>query len=105
MRRLEWITRPALGLTARLRRAAPIAHGSLVDLLYPPQCAWCKADLAAAADDISLCDDCRAELAPPVGNWCARCSAAISYAPEVGEDCIYCRGRQFRFDRALALGN
>jgi ComF family protein len=105
MQRLDWITRPALGLATRLRHATPPAYGQLVDLLYPPQCSWCKDDIPAADDDIALCDDCRILLAPPITPCCCRCSAAISYVPGMGEDCIHCRWRQYRFKRVVALAN
>jgi ComF family protein len=105
MQRLDWITRPAIGLTTRFRRAMPGFSGQLVDLLYPPQCAWCEADIHSATDSIALCADCRTKLAPPIEQQCQRCSAALAYVPEHGEDCIYCRATQFRFQRVVAMGN
>jgi ComF family protein len=105
MQRLGWLTRPAVELSTRLRRAAPAACGRFIDLLYPPQCSWCKADISEPSDGIALCDDCRRQIAPPVANWCHRCSAAIFYVAEVGEDCIYCRGQQFHWQRVVAMGN
>jgi ComF family protein len=105
MQRLDWITRPAIELTTRFRRATPAMRGQLVDLLYPPQCAWCEADIPAATDAIALCADCRTKLAPPIEHQCQRCSAALAYVPEFGEDCMYCRASQFRFQRVVAMGN
>ncbi|MCC7084794.1 MAG: ComF family protein [Pirellulales bacterium] len=105
MQRLDQIIRPAHALRMLLCRATPEVCGQLADLIYPPRCAWCRGDIHSASDTIALCHDCRAKLAPPLEHRCQRCSAAIAYLPEVGEDCIHCRASQFRFHRVVALGN
>lgn len=105
MQRLDWITRPTLGIAARLRRGSPLFSKQLVNLLYPPQCSWCKADLPAPQDDIALCDLCRHELAPLPAHLCGRCSAAHSNLPGLKENCVYCRQQKYRFERVVALAN
>jgi ComF family protein len=76
---------------------------ALLDLVYPAQCAMCRIDLAAAADGVSLCDECRRRLLPPVGGWCPRCSAPLERNEAQRADCVHCRGQKYHWDAAVAL--
>ncbi len=81
------------------------ARGATIDLLFPPRCISCTAELSDCLDDIMLCDDCRAKL--PLIEWpvCPRCAAAVPTAGGVQLECSHCRGDNLRFGRTVALGS
>ncbi len=78
---------------------------STLDLLFPPSCAACYADMEEMPDRIFLCQTCR-DLVPRV-TWpvCRRCAARVPTIPGDVSECGHCRGDKLRFDRALALGS
>lgn len=67
----------------------------LAGLLYPPLCALCDARCPGA-----VCGACETKLELVDGEACRRCGAAI-----LGRACGECRGREFVFARAAALGH
>ena len=87
------------------------------DLVYPPQCVFCEAELPESpADDIALCAECRTKLAPSQQATCPRCGAALDQLPPnpiadvvnspavVAADCRHCRGTKFAFATVISLG-
>jgi predicted amidophosphoribosyltransferase len=71
---------------------------SLLDLLYPRECAGCGTRILEAGQ-LAFCPGCDGHLewiAPPS---CPRCGAGLT-----GERCGECEGRDFRFAGATALG-
>lgn len=75
----------------------------VVDLVYPPCCAWCEVDLDGAARRERFCEACLRELGAAAEYRCPKCAAAV--APTfTGNDCPWCREHELRFDRAFALG-
>jgi len=74
-----------------------------LDLLFPPRCACCRAELSDDRDDILLCDDCRLLLGPESGPWCGRCGA-IGAAEDSQGGCLLCRDTPLRFDAVIPLG-
>jgi ComF family protein len=88
-----------------LKRWLGRARGAAVDLLLPPRCGSCGADVATVDGAVPLCDECRESL--PLTDWavCPRCSAAVTDVDAGAPDCIHCRGVKLRFDRTLALGS
>lgn len=71
---------------------------ALLDLLYPRECAACRARITEP-DRLAFCAGCEGRLewiAPPA---CPRCGAAASRGT-----CRECEGREFRFAGATALG-
>jgi ComF family protein len=83
-----------------------LAHGcgAAIDLLFPPRCVACAADLPEADSGVMLCRDCR-ELLPLI-EWpvCARCAAQVPATDGVELPCNHCRGDKLRFNRTIALG-
>lgn len=75
----------------------------LVDLVYPSQCAYCRDDLPATADDILLCGACRQRMSPPVESWCPRCSAPLQGSAGWEHDCVHCKDQKFEWGAAVAL--
>lgn len=87
------------------RRAA----AGVGELLYPRQCAFCGAELAAVGegDDHSphrLCESCLDLLAPPVDAACPFCAAPTPTIDAERGRCSLCEGKRFYFDRVHALG-
>jgi len=87
---------PGLGLTFRLVRLG-------ADLLLPPACNFCGAELPSLAESQLFCSACRqAFQALPVA-VCRRCAAPVP-ADHREDDCPRCRNRRYQFQAAVALG-
>jgi ComF family protein len=96
---------------------AKAARRGVADLLFPPSCAQCAAELddSAGADrGVMLCDDCRAEMEIFSEPMCVRCGAPlppilfrhpdVAPSPPTPDGCYHCSGRRLWFDEAIALG-
>lgn len=75
----------------------------LLDLLFPPACPLCCADLAAASPS-GFCPDCLAGIHPLTSPCCPRC--ALPYATENGSDhlCETCLRDEPPFNRVTTIG-
>lgn len=84
-------------VAARACRAEPLLWA--VNLVLPPECAWC---LQSVADGQRLCEPCRAVFTEQA-SCCQRCAMPM---PEVVDrtSCVRCRDQGWRFDRVIALG-
>lgn len=91
-------TTPA-ALWRRSRKAAKTG----LNLLYPPRCVNCDADLAAASGP-PLCLDCRQRLVPAHGPACQRCGARIPKGFNSEQGCMHCQGRRLRLTSVVAFG-
>jgi ComF family protein len=91
-------------LVQSLRRNARRLVSAGLDLLYPPRCACCGADLRPSDDGILLCRDCRLVLAPESWPGCPRCGAAGSTEGDRLVGCPLCRGVSLRFDTVIVMG-
>ncbi len=71
---------------------------STVDLLFPPQCAWCH---VPAGIDQRLCQACRGRLVSEYYR-CQKCAAPL---PRVlpNADCVRCRTGKWRFTSVITL--
>ena len=85
------------------RRAAGFVAGGL-NLLFPPRCACCNADLSQRHDGLHLCADCRRQLGPVAWPCCRRCGAAGAADHDPPERCLLCRDTPLRFDTVIPLG-
>ena len=70
------------------------------DLLYPPCCLVCRADLADAVAWPHLCGECAEQLRETAVATCLRCGASTG---PYGK-CMWCRRRRYGFDSVLRLG-
>jgi ComF family protein len=75
-----------------------------LNLLFPPRCAYCDAELSVVEDDLLLCDPCRGALAPENWAYCLRCGAAVSTDQPAPDSCEMCQGVRLKFDRVVSLG-
>jgi predicted amidophosphoribosyltransferase len=76
-----------------------------MDLLFPPRCVACAAEIGTRRRDVMLCSDCYSRL--PLTDWpvCPRCAAPVPAAEGVQLACSHCRRDKLRFDRTVALGS
>lgn len=87
-----------LGCLAMTRFAAATRLSSFLDLIYPPECAWCQAPCELTE---RLCDGCRARFVSGYYR-CHKCAAPL---PQVlpNHDCARCRQARWRFSRVITL--
>src|SRR5690242_2766882 len=85
------------GGRARVSSAARLVGGGVLDLIFPPSCVSCAAELedrVARQTDVALCDECIEKIELFYEPMCPRCGAPV---PSVGarkpEGCYRCRGR------------
>lgn len=71
-----------------------------LNLLFPPRCVYCDADLAENRDGLLLCANCRLLLGPESWPCCPACGAAGQ--PE--GNCSWCRKAPLKFDTVITLG-
>lgn len=77
-----------------------------LDLLYPPACLGCRAELESH-NQATFCDDCLSRVPFLRGPTCRKCSAPVpALVPSVAgrEFCPRCAGIKLWFDDAIALG-
>jgi len=74
------------------------------DLLFPPTCVTCTAEIITAPDRIQLCDACRRDFIDP-SRSCEYCGAGIAEGLNPAERCMHCRGTKFKFHTVIRLGH
>src|SRR6476659_1702742 len=97
--------------------AAKVVGCGLADLLFPPSCASCAAELdeSASADrGVRLCETCLEGMEIFSEPMCVRCGAPVPRAvsvenqlaanPQMHAGCYRCSGRKLWFDETIALG-
>ena len=75
-------------------------------LLLPPTCVFCSADLVRTRTGQRLCDGCRQLFRAWSGPFCRRCGHKIPDAASATDvdQCIRCRTRKYAFHGVLSLG-
>lgn len=76
-----------------------------IDLIYPPHCACCNAELAETERLADLCQECQKRLIPALWNSCPRCGGMIEGLATTQDGCNACAGTPFYFETAVALGD
>lgn len=76
-----------------------------IDLLFPPRCLHCDAELPAQRQPSLLCEPCCLLFGPEAWLGCRRCGAlqAVESCQDYG-DCLNCHDRTFHFQRVIPLG-
>lgn len=76
-----------------------------LDLIAPPMCCRCFCAIEERRSTAaSLCENCIAELCPPVESICRRCAAPAATASIDESGCWRCRTTRFRFTETVGLG-
>jgi ComF family protein len=86
------------------RRWSRALGRGMADLVFPPRCAGCDAELAAPVAGPLLCTKCLTAIVSRDVPRCDRCGARI-FAADGPDDCRECARFELRFDAAVALGN
>jgi ComF family protein len=77
---------------------------AVVDLVFPPRCVCCDAELPADAAAAGLvCQTCYHRLGPEVWVGCRRCGAELRDGGP-SADCAACRASRLKFDAVCPLG-
>jgi len=78
-----------------------------LDLLFPPICVSCQADLDGEELKLSLCQACGEQIQKQTVAWptCRRCGSRVPEIPGAVSECGHCRDDKLRFDRVLTLGS
>lgn len=95
-----------MGIASFWNRARSIGNGTfsqLGDVLFPNVCSYCDVDLDVEVTR-RICDACLPRLSESPTHRCPKCAARCAETFQSGE-CPWCRGRDFRFDGAYALGH
>lgn len=88
------------------RIPATFLHTAL-DLVFPPACAGCGAEMFDRREGMTsapFCDACLDELVLFAGPTCGQCGAPVPDMSDALVRCVRCRGRKLWFDRTVALG-
>jgi len=89
----------------RLRRwTSAAASRFALNLLFPPRCARCDADLGQSNDELLLCRQCQEALTPEAWSGCRRCGATTPRELPARQRCAWCEAMRLRMDRAVVLG-
>jgi len=81
------------------------AIGSVTDVVYPPVCAFCSAELDGAfeTDAVRLCSSCRSDFEAE-HEACFCCGVPIGPHINPADGCSRCSSRDFRFKRVFRIG-
>ena len=91
-------------VASRISRWAGHWRDGGLDLLFPPRCGYCDAELSSAEDGLLLCSPCRGLLAPEDWTCCRRCGGPVSPDQPAPRWCEMCDGARLKFDSAVSLG-
>ena len=75
-----------------------------LDLLFPPSCVSCDAELEETNASGQLCEMCREALLAPQMSVCLRCGARVPELTGLTAACPHCESDKLRFDNTLSLG-
>ena len=90
--------------TGHVRRAANDLMRACRDLLYPPRCVHCDADLPDHDRAWLLCGDCLAKLGPAMWHGCRRCGGELLEGRPAPDRCPSCQDTKLWFDSVTPLG-
>lgn len=74
------------------------------DLVFPPQCVFCRREEEFARGATELCGPCSAVLSDAAAHRCGRCASACSEIDLARGDCNACRDTRLAFQEARAAG-
>jgi ComF family protein len=105
-----------LGRQVDVRRAGLLLQRGAANLVFPPSCVSCDAELdeeCVAESGVAICSACVEQMEFFAGPACNLCGAPTPFAAQVDVEirpvrkeagCYRCRGRKLWFDSTIALG-
>jgi len=95
-----------LGPAVRRVKRWTAATGSrfALNLLFPPRCARCDADLGERPGRLLLCRACREAIVPEAWSGCLRCGASVPAELPPRPSCGWCKAMRLAMDRTVVLG-
>jgi len=94
----------------KLRGSSRRCLAATLDLLFPPVCAACSADLSSDRQDADtspaaalLCQSCREQMVD-LQRACPKCAETLGAGTPDQPDCPRCRQRGLRFQAVVRLG-
>jgi len=78
--------------------------GRAVNLLFPPRCVYCDAQIEDYLAGPLLCGPCLATLDASDTPRCRRCAMSVPAGTQSAESCARCRGAKLPFEAVLVLG-
>jgi ComF family protein len=75
-----------------------------IDLIYPPQCVCCRAEIDGSELAFDLCEECQKRLIPRIWTSCPRCGGQVDGQTHPQKGCSSCEKTQLHFDSVVALG-
>ena len=91
-------------VASRISRWAGHWRDGGLDLLFPPRCGYCDAELSSIEEGVLLCRACRTLLAPEDWAFCRRCGGPVSPGQPASQGCEICGKTRLKFDSAVSLG-
>ena len=88
--------------TGRLARLITAPFHALRQIIYPPLCLVCDADLEDSG--AAFCSGCLGEMIDGDVPTCMRCAATVGPYTNTSDGCLQCRRLAHRFDAAVRLG-
>jgi ComF family protein len=88
--------------TSRIVRSFAQPFRFLRDIIYPPLCLVCDADLETTCE--SFCPTCLSEMVRVDEPACQRCATRVGPFVDTSHGCLVCRRQDHRFDAAVRLG-
>jgi len=85
-----------------LKQGYRVGANRAIDLVFPPRCTICTADLPESGDRTLICLACRKQIVSPLPA-CPRCASRVARLESDG--CVQCRDSKLRFDAAARLGD
>lgn len=76
-----------------------------LNLLLPPRCTFCDADLSNNEEEKLFCLECEEGLGPRRWPACRRCGWQVAPELDRAADCPQCRRTPFGFEQVVALGD
>jgi ComF family protein len=93
-----------IGWVGRLRNGMGSLTRRCSDLLFPPVCVYCGAELADACQNCCLCAGCLGKFGPATWSSCNRCGGEVPDGRPGSDRCESCRNASLQFDLVIPLG-
>lgn len=74
------------------------------DLVFPPRCLICDADILTESEPPMFCPNCVGRLTPDLWLGCRRCGSEVAQQTQGADQCAACKNAPLCFDAVVPLG-